>query len=170
MKLKSANFGDFDPWAMEAIYPGPKIPLTKRGSQKGQKPPQITPRFWKKPSPFSRNNERGIVERWRILNTLVLAGQTGRLGLLGSRGGAFYEHYILRELREIRVHIESSCPRPLGVKYNSSQQPNRAKIAFWGLSSFILKVGHLLPAKCCQSKMLGHGTCLKMEIFSSLLT
>ena len=62
-----------------------------------------------------RNNERGIVERWRILNTLVLAGQTGRLGLLGSRGGAFYEPYILRELREIRVHIESSCPRPLGM-------------------------------------------------------
>ena len=53
------------------------------------------------------------MERWRILNTLVLAGQTGRLGLLGSRGGAFYEPYILRELREIRVHIESSCPRPL---------------------------------------------------------
>ena len=69
--------------------------------------------LWVKP----RNNDRGIVERWRILNTLVLAGQTGRLGLLGSRGGAFYEPYILRELREIRVHIESSCPRPLGYKH-----------------------------------------------------
>ncbi len=62
------------------------------------------------------------MERWRILNTLVLAGQTGRLGLLGSRGGAFYEPYILRELREIRVHriqlsttpwLESSAPNQL---------------------------------------------------------
>ena len=37
---------------------------------------------------------------WRILNTLVLAGQTGHLGLLGSRGGAFYEPYILSRYPE----------------------------------------------------------------------
>ena len=74
------------------------------------------------------------MERWRILNTLVLAGQTGRLGLLGSRGGAFYEPYILRELREIRVHIESSSPRPLvsGIFSNRSEcVPSTKLVEYW---------------------------------------
>ena len=62
------------------------------------------------------------MERWRILNTLVLAGQTGRLGLLGSRGGAFYEPYILRELREIRVHrINQLSMIPLSLFLGKTQ-------------------------------------------------
>ena len=75
------------------------------------------------------------MERWRILNTLVLAGQAGRLGLLGSRGGAFYEPYILRELREIRVHIESSCPRPLDFrfKYYNGLQINWVNLYYFDI-------------------------------------
>ena len=40
------------PGPMEATYPVPKMPLTKMGGQRGQKPPQITPRFFSMPSPF----------------------------------------------------------------------------------------------------------------------